>query len=77
MCCESELSVAVFDTDEETETQDSVRDSLCVYSDLVCVCVYYRKKLVPLNRKVETRERRREVGISTHTPTPYLTPLSG
>ena len=62
------LTGAVPDSDEETEPQDSVRLlSLCVSLPLpgVCVCVCVcRKKLVPLNKKVETRERRREVGVS-------------
>ena len=58
------LTGAVPDSDEEAETQDSVRllslCGVCPYCYLGVVC---RKKLVSLNKKVETRERRREVGV--------------
>ena len=55
----------VFDKNEKIKAEDTV-SRVCV-----CVCLFViitviisnRKKIIPLNRKVETRERRREVYI--------------
>ena len=65
--CEGVLTSAVSDSYEETKAQVTVRpSSVSVTPHLVWGC---RKRLVPLNRKVETRERRREVTSALAPPT--------
>ena len=54
------IVTTVFDPNEKTTIEDSV-STFCVCAFVYDTVFSCRKKIVPLNRKVEKREKRREV----------------